>query len=354
MNRYLPLLLLPFPQASPWFLLIFLASITLNVRPCLYCTVLLAALFTTTCFWQPAPTDVILQGHRDLINSTSPTHLLQDVNLQHLADIVEQYRSSNSLALASETVPDGGTPTSTAPPRPLTTLLPRCWCDVPFSFFTSNTAGRSPRSGAATTTPSQRAASQRTNRGIFEPFDQKAWEATSLVKQAREETKKQQGEEPEDDFTNQTAPELITKAIPEAHGADDGAVNPLRQIWRATLSPLRIRFGRLISNKSIAAAPKDDPNGPKTMQGTHVQADNTFVKPSTPAEEGITSQSPGPSAPPPAFDYSLVSLAWSFVPFKGLWRTTWPRVITFIQGKYDLRPYGLGVTVDFGWAGQKS
>ncbi|KZT58555.1 hypothetical protein CALCODRAFT_494855, partial [Calocera cornea HHB12733] len=50
---FLILFLLPYPRASPFFLVLFLCSLVLHSRPCLYCIVLLTALFTSSCYWAP-------------------------------------------------------------------------------------------------------------------------------------------------------------------------------------------------------------------------------------------------------------------------------------------------------------
>jgi len=54
---FLPLLLLPLPTAPPYFLILFLFSLTMHAKPCFYCIVLLTTLFVSSCYWQPFPTD---------------------------------------------------------------------------------------------------------------------------------------------------------------------------------------------------------------------------------------------------------------------------------------------------------
>jgi hypothetical protein len=54
---YLPLLLLPLPIAPPYFLVLFLFSLTLHAKPCFYCIVLLTTLLISSCYWQPFPID---------------------------------------------------------------------------------------------------------------------------------------------------------------------------------------------------------------------------------------------------------------------------------------------------------
>ncbi|KAI9494963.1 hypothetical protein BDB00DRAFT_816461 [Zychaea mexicana] len=51
MRYFVPLLLLPFPDAPPIFVILFLVSFFLHQKPCIYCTLLLIALFSSTCYW---------------------------------------------------------------------------------------------------------------------------------------------------------------------------------------------------------------------------------------------------------------------------------------------------------------
>ncbi|TFY73489.1 hypothetical protein EWM64_g10523 [Hericium alpestre] len=52
---FIPLLILPIPTAPPFFLILFLFSLTLHARPCFYCVTLLTSLFVSSCYWQPIP-----------------------------------------------------------------------------------------------------------------------------------------------------------------------------------------------------------------------------------------------------------------------------------------------------------
>jgi len=72
----------------------------------------------------------------------------------------------------------------------------------------------------------------------------------------------------------------------------------------------------------------------------------------SPTETGTSNTSPSPSLE--EFDYSPLSLLWSFVPFQHVWRSAWLLLFRLVQREYDLRPYGMGVIVDFGWAGQRT
>ncbi|KDQ17457.1 hypothetical protein BOTBODRAFT_574757 [Botryobasidium botryosum FD-172 SS1] len=96
---YLPLLFLPFPHASPFFLIVFLFSLTLHARPCLYCILLLVALFTSSCYWEPIPTSTL---------SIPPS----------------------ALNLTYPELPSVGYSSST-----LIRLVDRCWCDFGLTPF---------------------------------------------------------------------------------------------------------------------------------------------------------------------------------------------------------------------------
>ncbi|KAF8508748.1 hypothetical protein JB92DRAFT_571546 [Gautieria morchelliformis] len=105
---FLPLLLLPLPTASPYFLFLFFFSLTLHARPCFYCIVLLTALFTSSCYWQPVPTRALLQASFTNVTS-SPLLYLPNASV-----------SDENTLQASQLLPV---------PR-LATLSDRCWCDL--------------------------------------------------------------------------------------------------------------------------------------------------------------------------------------------------------------------------------
>jgi len=96
---YLPLLFLPFPHASPFFLIVFLFSLTLHARPCLYCILLLVALFTSSCYWEPIPMSTL---------SIPPSAL----NLTYPEPPSVDYSSSTLIR-----------------------LVDRCWCDFGLTPF---------------------------------------------------------------------------------------------------------------------------------------------------------------------------------------------------------------------------
>ncbi|KAF9020338.1 hypothetical protein BDZ89DRAFT_991983 [Hymenopellis radicata] len=57
---FLPLLLLPLPTAPPYFLLLFIFSLTMHAKPCFYCIVLISSIFVSSCYWQPFSLDTSL------------------------------------------------------------------------------------------------------------------------------------------------------------------------------------------------------------------------------------------------------------------------------------------------------
>ncbi|KIM47956.1 hypothetical protein M413DRAFT_216273 [Hebeloma cylindrosporum] len=116
---FLPLLLLPLPTAPPYFLLLFLFSLTMHAKPCFYCIVLLTTLFISSCYWQPFPIDSPLT----VPWSDNITTFAEALN----ASIVDYSRPFPSVMRAVD----------------------RCWCDF--------SAG-----------------------GLFEPFNVSHWEYLSV------------------------------------------------------------------------------------------------------------------------------------------------------------------------------
>jgi hypothetical protein len=106
---FLPLLLLPLPTAPPFFLLLFVFSLTLHAKPCFYCIVLLTTLFVTSCYWQPLPLD-------------SPLSTPWSENITSFAEALNASLGTNVS-------------------QPLPTVIrtvDRCWCDFSGgSFFES-------------------------------------------------------------------------------------------------------------------------------------------------------------------------------------------------------------------------
>ncbi|KAH8834795.1 hypothetical protein DL96DRAFT_1665898 [Flagelloscypha sp. PMI_526] len=136
---YIPLLLLPIPTAPPYFLILFLFSLTLHARPCFYCILLLLTLFLSSCYWQPFPLSTPLSVPW-AINST--------VSLQSFGEALN-YTLRNHAEIAQPHV---------------VTVLDRCWCE-----FSSSTSSPS-----------------RLDSGLFDPFDSADWEKRSVDKAAKD------------------------------------------------------------------------------------------------------------------------------------------------------------------------
>lgn len=128
---FLPLLLLPLPTAPPYFLLLFLFSLTMHAKPCFYCIVLLTTLFVSSCYWQPLPLD-------------SPLSTPWAENITTFAE-----------ALNATIIPNYSRPL----PKVIRTV-DRCWCDF--------SAG-----------------------GLFEPFNVSHWERVS-VQRLKDDLERQQ------------------------------------------------------------------------------------------------------------------------------------------------------------------
>ncbi|RDX56285.1 hypothetical protein OH76DRAFT_1396627 [Lentinus brumalis] len=94
------------PIAPPYFLLLFLFSITMHARPCFYCMVLLTTMFMSTCYWPPIPVETPL--------------------VRPWSENVTTY--ADALRLMLPTLPDEKFPT-TIP------VADRCWCDLSHGFF---------------------------------------------------------------------------------------------------------------------------------------------------------------------------------------------------------------------------
>ncbi|KAH6917134.1 hypothetical protein BKA70DRAFT_1251421 [Coprinopsis sp. MPI-PUGE-AT-0042] len=119
---FLPLLLLPLPTAPPYFLVLFLFSLTLHAKPCFYCIVLLSTLFISSCYWQPFPLDTQLSAP--------------------WADSITTFAEALTSAL----------PSNYSQPLPaMIRPVDRCWCDL-------------------------------SSGGLFRPFNVSNWEYQSVMR----------------------------------------------------------------------------------------------------------------------------------------------------------------------------
>ncbi|KAF7986203.1 hypothetical protein HWV62_38628 [Athelia sp. TMB] len=188
---FLPLLLLPIPTAPPYFLLLFLFSLTMHARPCFYCIVLLAALFISSCYWQPLPI-------------SSPLSVPWSQNITTFSEAL-----NGSISGADFTLP----PTANDEKPPIIKLMDRCWCD-----FTSGS--------------------------LFEPFNVTRWEFASVTRLKQEIEKEKLQAKATVDTTAQAqgpsgstdvpAPTPSPTQVAAATGAPrKGALESLRSVfWR--------------------------------------------------------------------------------------------------------------------------
>jgi len=105
---FLPLLLLPLPTAPPYFLVLFVFSLTLHAKPCFYCIVLLTTLFVSSCYWQPFPLD-------------NPLAAPWSENITTFADALK-------ASLPTNYNPGPAFPS-------VMRAVDRCWCEFTGSFF---------------------------------------------------------------------------------------------------------------------------------------------------------------------------------------------------------------------------
>jgi len=134
---FLPLILLPLPTAPPYLLLLFLFSLTMHARPCFYCIVLLAALFISSCYWQPLPID-------------SPLSTPWSANITTFSEALNAFTPNYQHDYG----PSEGNNGSNKRPTVIR-LMDRCWCDFSSGSF-------------------------------FEPFNVSTWEYASVKRLKKE------------------------------------------------------------------------------------------------------------------------------------------------------------------------
>jgi len=132
---FLILFLLPYPRASPFFLALYLFSLILHSRPCLYCVVLLTALFTSSCYW--APTALPMPSFLTATSLNSSVKIPDqrcwcDINDGHIFDpfppVVKQSQTAHAQtmddALANDTSTHGASRSEeTTTPNPRASTL---------------------------------------------------------------------------------------------------------------------------------------------------------------------------------------------------------------------------------------
>jgi hypothetical protein len=188
---FLPLLLLPLPTAPPYFLLLFLFSLTMHARPCFYCIVLLVALFISSCYWQPLPI-------------TSPLSIPWS---QNITTFSEALNISFSIPASDPTkfaldLP----PTAYADKPPIIKLVDRCWCD----FWAGS---------------------------LFEPFNVTRWEHNSVVRLKQDLLDKKNKEQRLAAAASNTTDGSVAAPTPapprRVRAQGERALESLRSFWRA-------------------------------------------------------------------------------------------------------------------------
>ncbi|KAF9229753.1 hypothetical protein BS17DRAFT_744204 [Gyrodon lividus] len=216
---FLPLLLLPLPTAPPYFLVLFLFTLTLHARPCFYCVVLLAALFLSSCYWQSFPLDARLSA-------------------PWTDNVTTFYEAFNA------TIRPGLNLHEFTPPT--VRVADRCWCD-----FAS---------------------------GVFEPYDVQKWEKDSVERAVAEIEMelKQRSEAENDTKLNATTPKLVEEPktpIPLESQQHNISLQD-SNIGKESFSFFRSLFNRsstraepspTTSASTIAPTPSEIPEKPSTV-----------------------------------------------------------------------------------------
>ncbi|KAI5117808.1 hypothetical protein M0805_004568 [Coniferiporia weirii] len=269
---FLPLVILPLPTAPPIFLLVFLLSLTLCARPCFYCIVLLTALFTSSCYWQPLPID---------------TPLLNPIG--------------NATTFAEAVRANLSTPPSTFPP--VIQLLDRCWCNA---FAAS---------------------------GFFEPADTSAWELASVrrmqrslelaaVKEADDAISSEERMQASDTSADDEPASEEGKDFTMQKESNDSAAGATILAPAAPHKSTRpLLFHRLRNFVRPKTSSESVPSPSATVSKEVQISQSSIPEPAYVASEAVTMETAFPGQPPP-----------------------------ILRRYYDLRPYGLDVTVDFGWS----
>ncbi|KAH9923002.1 hypothetical protein B0H21DRAFT_765707 [Amylocystis lapponica] len=207
---YLPLVLLPWPVAPPYFVLLFIFSTTLHAKPCFYCIVLLSALFMSSCYWPPVPLDSAL---------TSPW----SANITTFSDALQSLMPDLAMEDRPEMVP----------------MADRCWCDI---------------SGSG---------------GIFKPYNVTQWELNSVLRLKEDLEKKRETRVQKEKSADAVGSENATDAdednhtvvAPSSTGLDDALPHSnspkMWSIWEMVWSSFPASDSALNASLSI---PPTQPN----------------------------------------------------------------------------------------------
>ncbi|KAF8313140.1 hypothetical protein DL93DRAFT_1206504 [Clavulina sp. PMI_390] len=275
---------------------------TLHAKPCLYCVVMLFALAQSSCYWQPVPA-------ADLYSSLTPfpTYLSSSI-----LGLPSSAASSPPIDISSISTPSETSSSvissspSSSPLEGSVRLIDRCWCDLSFGLGTPNMPN------------------------FFAPFDVPRWELRSLEREKRrrdkvaadEEAKRKQAEEDEKNSSIE-ADSASTTTLDAAGSQDDSA---------------------LVSNEGSAATTSNPPVSsqtplrPNALLSTwarlkHASRMISRSLPPLPSPEQVDTQPIKSNAPELEQKVKNVTVVEPPLP-------PW---------SVDLRPYGMGLVVDFGW-----
>lgn len=325
---------------------------------------LLSALFSSSCYWEPVPTERLLQRNLALLapagNATHPEpdpyNVRHDIGL--LVEAVEAYHNQTA-ALAENATLAKASPNMSYPDAaishfkfantgiPLTRMYERCWCDfTPLLYWSDNVLRR--WSATNETVGLFRSFS------FFDPYNEVGWEAASLIRHAKElSAARPKPESPDATTTVTTVTAELTPAVPSdstpaviAEAAPRTA--PVGYLKRAhagvehTRSRVKAFGERYIRWKTTENGSPDTGKVRDTEQEHVVKVDSAPPLPETPSPPLSLPKEPPPPQEPPMPDFPI--------PFSGLILRLWRAVVHFLSQTYDLTPFGIPVIVDFGWS----
>lgn len=140
--RYFLLVLLffPFPTAPPFLVFLFLISMTVQHKPCAYCSLLLSAILLSTCSWNIASFDVSptysTVPTQNYTSSHDPSKSIADedssISISFLSSILSFFQSNDRVLTTTQSShPTGGFESivnSNSKDHPQPKSMNRCWC----------------------------------------------------------------------------------------------------------------------------------------------------------------------------------------------------------------------------------
>lgn len=406
---FIPLLLLPLPAAPPYFLLVYLLTLTLHARPwydslflhfptlfdffdSFYCIILLTALFISSCYWQPIPTNSPLSNpiSADTLLSQFMSDMFYPGNgtltpslLSLNGTTVTTFAEAFSLPIATLSFPSDlpTLPTSLLPKLPssffqtypeltltadldtpnhelrldtspdspfmielqkvespeVMRLLDRCWCDV--SGHDGGHRG-----------VERRGKGDRKRRGLWDVFDVSEWELASVAR-AREEVSRQRkgrlrkieqdwrdavdmakkGEEPEVQVDEEEQEEIMT---PGTSNEAMPQVNSTKGEGEGAAQNQWRTRGGLFDNLLPFFSRR------KPEEEVFILSDAA----SSPSSSSSPSHDRGNTAESKSELWPEAEHTYDYAPTESL--TSLP----LLRREYDLRPYGFAMVIDFGWS----